>query len=344
MADFDWDGLGVAEGTAVTSNNINTPGNGDSVSIGSSGSPTYIYDRDARGNGVSITGPNPSTARIDTIGSNGAEMCAYQCLYLPSGNPSASDGLIAARTGSSTGTFSSQMLHTAAGTFQFTNTSTTPVTNGTSPAINLNELYQVDHAIIRNTLATPTTSNGRIVGRIKNLSNPTWATSGEFYVDTGYTVNVTVDPQVMARIGKTSNTAAHPQFYLWNLKWKDLNTPFTSTTKSEAIKNFVQPGGPAIDITGTGDWYLIYAIGTANAGGALTYSIVKDSGTELVAPVYLGTGIWRVKRNPASALQYTVTVAEASSGSTSSVFTVPAASTGGGTPGQFRRRLGSQAT
>lgn len=331
--EYAWTGLAVGDGVAVTSANINNGGNGDTLAWATAGTAgTYLYSHSGLGDGVSITGVATTVARLDTP-SNLNELGAYQCVFVASAPPTTANAdVIAARN--ATG-FMAHIYHSTTGAFLVANASAATQTGGTSPATVNGHAYQLDLAVMYGT----TTTSGRIIARIRSLTAPTvWNGGSEFYLDTGYTVNAGTTQSAQARIGKVGSASVTPEFKILNLRWKDSDTPNTSTTKSSAILNFLGVSGPSITSATSGDYYVMQVAAAAGAGGALTYSIAQTSGTAQT-PVLLGPGVWRVTRNASGPLGYTVTVTEAGGGSTTSTFVVPQAVTAQSFSGQFRRRV-----
>jgi hypothetical protein len=336
MPQYLWTGLGVAEGTTVTSGNINTTGNGDTMSfVATSGTITRVFDRDAGGNGIDINGSAGSLGRLDTPTiAGGAECMAVQFLYVAGTPTTDDDNLIVGRNANATPAFSGFLEHRTDATLIAQNSAGSLIAASATPALVAANVYQIDYAIIRNTLTTPSTSNGRVLLRVRSITAPgTWNGGAEFFHDTGYTVNVTVDKTNIFRWGKTGTACAHA-FKTWNFAWKDLASPNTSTVKADAITNFVQSTGPTVSTTGTGK-YPIVNVGTAVVGGALSYSITQTGGTTHAATTPVA-GVYLVDQDSSAATTYDVTVSEVGGGSTITTHTVPAASTT--TSGQFRRR------
>lgn len=348
MPQYKWYGTAMSSGDPITTANANTEGNGDPLSWIPAGTadtttPTAsghyraLYFRDAQGSGVSIEARDGSIARFDLNASGGSFLSACQFIYVPSGTPGSDSAIIAGRNIASSPNFSMYLFHQVANTLAFRNASSVNVSGGVTPALVANDAYQIDLAVITNTTVTPTTSNGRIIGRVRSLSNPTgWNSGSEFYFDTGYTVNVTADKTSFFRIGKTSTAVLHPEFKIKNLQWRYSDTVETSTTKAQALSNFVQPLGPSISTVGTGSHYLIVAVGSPAVNGALSYTITQIAGTTQ-APIAITSGIWRVDQDASGPLSYSVEISEAGGGKTTNNVLIPQASSA--PSGLYRRRI-----
>jgi hypothetical protein len=174
-----------------------------------------------------------------------------------------------------------------------------------------------------------TTANGRMLCQIVGITDPTW-NGGEYWIDTGYTANITVDKPDRARIGKTTTTGAYTTLNkIRKWKWYMSDAPNTSLTKTEAVKNFVPATGPSVSTADTGDGYTLRVIGTAVVGGALTYSIIQTGGTTFT-PVLIGPGAWKTQRDTAGTRTYDITVSEAGGSPTVTTLVVPAAQASAG--------------
>jgi hypothetical protein len=257
MTDSYWSGLGVAAGTAITTGNVNTVNNSDaalhshSVVYSVSVSPTATFERPAApaGPGLSITGVATDIGRLDLtqVTTDGG---ACQVIYTPSGVPTTSNGIVI--MGRSAAANSAQVAHNnTTSTLEFRDAGGTAssVTNGISPAVVNGHSYQIDIVVALNTV-TPTTSNGRIIGRVLGLTDPTWNGNGEFFVDTAYTENVGTAQITAFRVGKVNSPSINPQAYYTGIRWGERIVD-TSSDPAVARAQFVQvvaPYNPPTDI------------------------------------------------------------------------------------------------
>jgi hypothetical protein len=256
MADSYWSGLGVAAGTAISTGNVNANNNSDasthshSVTYSVSGSPTATFEQpaDPAGPGLSITGAATTISRLDLTQVT-ADGGACQVLYTPSGTPTTSDSVIAIARNASANMGSAHHV-VATNTIAFRDTAgTTSVTNGTSPTLTTGHTYQVDLIVDLN--ASPTTSNGRLIGRVLDLSDSTWNGNGEFFVDTDYTINIGVAQNTQWRVGKVTSAAVQPQTYYTGIRWGERTALDTSNDPAVAKTQFIQvvtPYNPPTDI------------------------------------------------------------------------------------------------
>jgi hypothetical protein len=351
MTEYAWSGTGVADGLDFTDTNSNTPGNGDTVATGitkATGTTGFIrYARPAApaGSGLSVAGIVGDTLRIDPI-NPGAIGHSLRFIYTPSDVITTAECAIAvSRNNNATAAASTAFIvdQIGAAVGQLTvRANTNQINLASTPALIRPHSYQIDWTTLLNTTATPTTSNGRIIFRVRDLTNAgSWNAGAEVYYDSGYTISVTVDTQERFRLGKTSSGAVMPQTYFTGIRWRDLTstTANTSTVKANAITNFVQDAGPAITTTGTGEHYVIRAVSNPLVGGAMAYSIIQLSGVNQT-PVNLSPGIWIVDADTSAPLSYSVTASETGGSSSTIIYNVPMASTSTSGAAQTLTRVG----
>lgn len=348
MTEYAWTGLGMPDGADFTDANSNTPGNGDTVATGISkaagttGFIKYARPGSPAGPGLSIQGIVNDTLRIDPI-NPAAIGHAIRFVYTPSDVITTVECAIAtSRNNNAAPTNSGYIfdeIGTNVGKLGFRGPSGGDLFS--APALIRPNSYQIDWCLLMNTSTTPTTANGRQLGRVRNLTNPAaWNGGVEYYFDTGYVANVTTDLQERWRLGKPTPGCVMAQSYFSNIRWRDISalTVNTSTVKANAIQNFVQDAGPAITTTGTGEHYTIRAVSTPLVGGALTYTITQLSGVAQT-PVNLSPGIWIVDSDTTAPLSYSVTVSEAGGSSSTVIYNVPVANTAVGGQYQLVQRV-----
>lgn len=229
MADSYWHGLAVADGTTITTANDDTAGNqslapSHALAYTESGTITSrIFSRQSSpiGPGLSITAGASTIARLD-LTQVSAIGGGCQLRYTASAAPTTSDGTIILVRSASANV--AQVSHTTSSTspanvLQFRDSGgTTAVTNGTTPALTAGHTYQIDLVVTLNS-GTPSTSNGRLIGRVISLSDGTWNTTGEFFVDTGYTINVGTADITTWRVGKVNSPSVQAQTYYTGIRW-----------------------------------------------------------------------------------------------------------------------------
>ena len=175
-----WTGNGLPDGTLITTTPMaNTAGNGDTVARAVTGTSTLT----TRGDGFEYTGSSSSLGRFDILSAS-SQAYVFQFFYTPGIVPTGGiESVLYVCNSSLTRIFS--FVHQVSNFFYpFPVTGSPPGT----PVTPLNNRYQVD--VILALSAVPTTTNGRYVVKVRNLTNPSWNTTGEFFVDSGYSVNL----------------------------------------------------------------------------------------------------------------------------------------------------------
>lgn len=244
-----WTGAGLAAATALTNVNVNTSGNGDAVStFNTSGTFTAVIQ--SANAGVLITGAASSIARFD-VARTATKYAVGQVFYTPGEVPGATMAIYTFRSGVNGAAAAGSFVHYTGGTggklgFQNAAASTVAAFTTTVDLV-LNHEYQIDMVIALDA-TTPSTTNGRAFYRVKDLTDPTWNTTGDFYYDSGYTINVGTADITQHRIGKVGNNVMNTGFKVRQLGWADLSTVNTSLTRSTAESHFMTP--PTYPVSG----------------------------------------------------------------------------------------------
>lgn len=369
MPQYDYIPPGT-NGTAVTSTNINdntVTGTLQFQTLGSGVTLTTVKDA-IYGDGLALSATTGGAAgRVDTIPvAGGDNLMAFSCVIeTGSATPTAgSEYLALGRNVNATVASSGNVQLNTSNQIEFRNAPDavataaagnawgSPTTARTIALTNGAKNYKIDLALVLNTFATPSTTNGRIIGRVVALDEPNWISTGvnEFWFDSGYTANVTADKTNLFRIMKAIATAATSAFKMKKIRWRSSATPNTGTngtaiTKANSILNFVQDVGPTIETTHSGAHYVIEAKATTGVG-PFTYDITQTSGTVTTAstPVVMAPGFWRVDQSATEALGYHYTVTDTGNGNlfTEGDVSVPqAAANTSGTYGIKRRSGGA---
>lgn len=230
-----WTGDGLADGTVITTGNVNSVGNGSTVARASSGAPTFVTG----GHGFDVSGADSDIARLDA--SFTATKAARFQFKLTVG-PIATAMLQTLNVRSASATVAAFGL----GQGTYTGYLQAPVGNflvaAQQPAAALGDVLLYD--IVVNLSATPTTSNGRIFFRVKNLTNLTWNTTGEFFYDSLYTLNLALIDLSVTRFGKVAGGAlATPT--RWEFPgWEGITVNPAHTTEAQAKAYFAD--APAV--------------------------------------------------------------------------------------------------
>ena len=234
-----WTGNGLADGTTLTSGNINAEGNGDPL-----GPP----------NGTLVTAGNGFTfgsATVSQINRQNATFTAskggvFQGYYTPEGSPTTASERIGNFRSASANATGFSHLTTGEVVFEF---GTAPVVASRTPALIAGHLYQIDWVTALS--ASPTTSNGRQFWRIKDLTDPTWNTTGDFFYDTGYVGNAGTADLSIFRVGKLAGTGAVPvnSKIEW-MGWDAVTVAPSDTSRAQAEAYFLAPAVVAVTATG----------------------------------------------------------------------------------------------
>lgn len=247
MTDSYWSGLGVAAGTTITTGNVNTTGNSDAgahghtVTYAVSGTPTNAsFARPAApaGPGLSLTAAAAVIARLD-LNQVAARGGAAQIIYTPSAaGPTTSSSQILAGW-SAAATAAAVVHNVTTNTLTLFNQVNATISGSATPALIANHSYLIDFMVDLNS-GTPSTTNGRVVFGVKDLTDATWNTTGEFYLDTGYTVNVGTAQIAQWRTGKITSAAAVAQTYVTGIRWGERTALNTSTDPTTTKAQFIQ--------------------------------------------------------------------------------------------------------
>lgn len=229
-----WTGDGLADGTVITTGNVNSVGNGSTVARAGSGAPTFVTG----GHGFDVSGADTDIARLDAS-YTATKAARYQ--YKLTVGPIATSALqpINVRSASATvaafslGSTYIGFLQAPVGNF---------VTAAQQPAAALGDVLLYD--IVVNLAASPTTSNGRIFFRVKNLTNLTWNTTGEFFYDSGYTLNLALVDLSVVRFGKVSGGALATATRMEFPGWEGITVNPAHTTEAQAKAYFAD--APAV--------------------------------------------------------------------------------------------------
>lgn len=200
-----WTGNAVVDGTNLTTGNVNTAGNSYGAATWAravSGTPEFTY----YGNGLNIVGVTSDIARLDaTLPSAVSAVVTQMELTVRATPTTAGTAVISVRntSGSAAGhvgiTQGRQLYLDAPGGY---------ISGSTTPAVAVGDRILID--AVSALADTPTTSNGRLFYRVTNLSNPAWNTTGVFFFDSGYALNLGVLPLNTVWFGKNTVSAPLP--------------------------------------------------------------------------------------------------------------------------------------
>lgn len=235
-----WTGDALADGVDVVSgaslpNGVAVPGNftGSGATWARGFSGTAVLR--TWGHGVETLGADTDTARIDATLTTPQSGVRTQMKVTR--GPFTTTNLLplAVRTGAaqlalltmSPDTAPYVTLQAPLGTF---------LAGSQTPNVGVGDVLLID--LVAALHSAPTTSNGRIFYRVKNLTNPTWNTTGEFFYDSGYTKNLgTVNPSVV-RFAKTAGGVMSGTSTKFEYLGADPITVLTTDTSEAAAKAY----------------------------------------------------------------------------------------------------------
>ena len=234
-----WTGNGLADGTVITAANVNAPGNGATVTFSAAGTGTITTEgygfrvRDAASTGI---------RRLDAAVSGTGER--VQVGITPGEFPDVTATFVAVRTSSAAQV--SLLLNTD-GSIQISANGV--VAASKTPVVAAGDTLLIDLVVAQHT--SPTTSNGRVFYRVRNLTNTSWATGGEFFYDSGYTRNIGTSAYASIRYGKMSTEVIGSTGILYeHLGWEPISVSTADTSREQAEAYFLAPAVIAVTATG----------------------------------------------------------------------------------------------
>lgn len=196
-----WTGDGLADGTSLSSNAIvQTAGNytGSGVTWTRAGSaPTFR----TAGHGFETLGAAADIGRIDATITTPQSAVRTQIKVTRGPTATSEQTPIDIRNATASMARILLSIDTDRTIWAVITNTGTFVTGSTAPAVAVGDVLLIDYVAALH--SSPTTSNGRIFFRIKNTTNTAWNTTGEFFFDSGYTLNLGTTNPSIGRFGKT---------------------------------------------------------------------------------------------------------------------------------------------
>lgn len=249
-----WTGNGLTDGTAISSSNVNEPGNhfGDGVtwSAGSGGGITAFKTEN---DGFRIIAESGGSGRVRANVVSPTGGIRMQAVVTADSTPSAHEAILSVYSTAET-TIGTIQLRTDRRLSVYINAS---IPAAHSPVLAVGDKVLIDAVFALHDL--PSTSNGRIFYRAKNLTNPSWNTTGEFFWDSGYALNLGVNNPAALLAGKVSggsNNIPAPGL-LFERVGADTTVVDISHTSEATAKAYLAdaPGDPlptpVLSVTGT---------------------------------------------------------------------------------------------
>jgi len=227
-----WTGDGVVDGTVISTGNVNASGNafgaGTDWTYSISGAPTAVY----AGDGFRVSSSTTTDiSRIDATLQSSETAIRMQCMLTASAYPNEVWSAVGSRNSSA---WSGRLYIGNDGRCWLNDG--TEIIQSTTPMTAVGDRLLVDMVVAL--ASAPTTSNGRLFYRIRNLTNTSWNTTGEFFWDSGYTRNVGTQPMTAARYGKLANTTIPSAGMLFEQLGAEGITVNPSDTSEQAAKAY----------------------------------------------------------------------------------------------------------
>lgn len=277
-----WNGNGLPDGTTITAGNVNTAGNGDTVTRAVSGTPTVFQ---TAGDGFEVAAPAGVIVRLDAsfTPGNGA---VGQLFYTPTSRPSTTDRIIQFR---SSGANAAGLI---LATGLVVDTASGSTVGSPSPDLILGHLYQIDYLVALS--ASPSASNGRVVCRVIDLTDPAW---GHWFYDTGYTVNAGTNNLAVVRFGKQATSAFSSANRFEEIGWGTVTVDPAATSEAAVSAYFLDPPARFRPVTADG-------VVTVSGGAVGAERYVRDT-AGVVSAAGSATGTARYLRAATGSLTAT---------------------------------------
>lgn len=282
-----WTGNGLPDGTPITTDNVNAAGNGVATTFsgGSTAGGTMVTE----GNGFRYAGEQTSSIRrIDFPIAGDAVIAQARITVDALALNSNATAPIVFRNATAVAAFFNVFATGRVGIGGLANTTT-------SPAVALGDRLDCD--VVAALHPTPTASNGRVFFRVKNLSNPTWNETGEFFYDSGYTMDLGTAPFAAIRFGKqTSEVLPQPGMLIEFPGYQVTTVNPAHLSEAQAKTYFadtpvytgpvVPSSGPVRPIAGAGSGSTGWSIlgGAASEGAALNDTGATRLLTGIISP------------------------------------------------------------
>jgi hypothetical protein len=224
---------GLADGTLITKDNLGADGNirgsGATWVYNASGSPTPTTE----GHGARIVTSSSQIARFDATIVSPTKAARLQARIKQDGAISGAHApVMNFRAGAGANNrgnilFGTDDLHYGqAPSGQFN--------SGQAPAAAKGDVLLVDLVVV----AGDTSTNGRMFWRMKNLTNPAWNSSGEYFYDSGYTRDLGTTNIDQVRFGMLAGGVAAPGLLIEYMGVEPITVTATDTSEAQAKAYF----------------------------------------------------------------------------------------------------------
>ena len=235
-----WTGNGLADGTLITSGNVNEPGNHIGGGVTWTAGATGVT-LTTEGDGYRVVAPSGGDGRVRGDIDASTHSLRVQAILTVDATPTGGhQGFFNVRSASD-GNMGWLQLRSDMRLSVYISTS---ITAAHSPALALGDRVLIDAVFALHDL--PSTSNGRVLYRARNLTNPNWNSTGEFFWDSGYALNLGVNNPVRLLSGKTSTGNVPAPGLLLERVGMDAIVVNSTHTNEAAAKSYLAstPGDP----------------------------------------------------------------------------------------------------
>lgn len=222
-----WTGNGLPDGTTITAANVNESGNGSSVTFETANSGSMVTE----GNGVRVSAETTNAVRrldASVAGNAVRTQVRLRVDALPTGDNLTFVQLRTASAGSRAAVLGPDARIGIGGI------ASSPAY---APPIARGDRVLFDWVITQS--SSPTATNGRVFFRVTNLTNPAWSDGGEFFYDSGYTLDAATVAYAQVRFGKFNSCVLPAPGILFEfVGWEAITVNPSHTSEAQAKSYF----------------------------------------------------------------------------------------------------------
>lgn len=270
-----WVGQGLAAGTAISAGNVNTSGNGTTVTLQTSGSPTLT----TAGHGLRVVGTASDIGRLDA--SIAASTLRLQAVVtVQETAPSDNAWLAVARSASAQ---AAALAISPANQIMLVNQGSEIVIPSVAPAAAAGDRLLLDAIIWPGASST----TGRALMRVRNLTSAAWNGGTAWVYDAS---NLDLGTAALAAVRWGKQNAASLDVVLEYLGW-DAVTPTAGESTAALTARLADAPAPPIDVSPiTASGRAVIDVRSASGGsGTITHTVTGAAGAvaELVEGAFV---------------------------------------------------------
>jgi hypothetical protein len=225
---------GLADGTLITKDNTNADGNvrgtGATWVYQTAGAPTPVTE----GHGARFINSSSQISRFDVALT--APLRGVRAQFrVKKDAPITGSHMPIFSVRTAAGTVKTQLLSGTDG-LHYGQAPSGQFNSGQAPITALGDVLLIDFVAAQSEV--PTSTNGRVFWRIKNLTNPTWNGTGEYFYDSGFTRDLGTEPLAQVRFGIPSAAVATPGLLMEYMGVEPINVLETDTSADQAKAYF----------------------------------------------------------------------------------------------------------